>query len=89
MPARLPSFALPELPQAAFSAHIVQPQRMSNRMQTMFPSEFHRSLPQRLRQLRPMRPGAAKVIKTGVAAAQSDQEWALCFCCSIPADLGN
>jgi hypothetical protein len=36
---------------------------MSNRMQTMLPRQFYCRLPKRLRQLRPMRPRAAKLIK--------------------------
>ena len=43
--------------------HIVQPQRMSNRIQAVFPGKFARGLPQRLRELRPMRLRAAKLIK--------------------------
>ncbi len=43
--------------------HIVQPQRMSNRMQTVRPRQFYCRLPKRLRQLRPMRLCAAKLIK--------------------------
>jgi hypothetical protein len=36
---------------------------MSNRMQTVLPRQFYCRLPKRLRQLRPMRPTAAKLIK--------------------------
>jgi len=42
---------------------IVQPQRMSDRIHAMLPGQLHRSPLQRLRQLRPMRPGAAKLIQ--------------------------
>jgi hypothetical protein len=46
-----------------FQLHIIQPKRMSNRIQTMLPSQFHASLPKRFRQLRPSRLGAAKLIQ--------------------------
>jgi hypothetical protein len=36
---------------------------MSNRMLTVLPSQPYRGLPKRLRQFRPMRPTAAKLIK--------------------------
>jgi hypothetical protein len=39
---------------------------MSNRMQTVFPRQFYCGLPKRLRQLRPMRPTAAKLIKSSL-----------------------
>ncbi len=57
------------LPKIRYSAkpflqlHIIQPQRVSNRIQTMLPGQFHRGLPEWLRQLRSMRPGAAKLIQ--------------------------
>ena len=42
---------------------IVQPQRMSNRIHAVFPGQFHSGLPYGLRKLRPMWPGAAKLIQ--------------------------
>jgi hypothetical protein len=36
---------------------------MSDRIHAMLPGQLHRSPLQRLRQLRPMRPGAAKLIQ--------------------------
>jgi hypothetical protein len=49
--------------EALLQTHIVQPQRMSDRMQTVLPRQFYCGLPKRLRQLRPMRLHAAKLIK--------------------------
>lgn len=57
---------LPQLrnsPEPFLQLHIIQPQRVSNRIQTVLPRQFDGSLPQRLRQLRPSRLGAAKLIK--------------------------
>ncbi len=49
--------------ESLLQTHIVQPQRMSDRMQTVLPRQFYCGLPKRLRQLRPMRLRAAKLIK--------------------------
>ena len=68
---------------------IVQPQRMSDRIHTVFTGQFHRSLPQCLRELRPMGPGAPNSSNSLVATARSAPEWAMCFCGSILADLGD
>ena len=43
--------------------HVVQPQRVRDRIYAVLPGQFDRSLPQRLRQLRPPRLGAAKLIQ--------------------------
>jgi hypothetical protein len=49
--------------EAPLQPHVVQPQRMSNRMQTVLPRQFYRSLPQRFGNLRPVRLSTAKLIQ--------------------------
>jgi hypothetical protein len=68
---------------------IVQPQRMSYRIHTMLASQLHRSLPQRLRQLRPMWLSAARLIQLPLQLLDRTRNGRLRFCCSISADLGD
>jgi len=42
---------------------IVQPQRMSDRIHAVLPGQFHRSLPQRLRQPGPMRTATSELLQ--------------------------
>jgi hypothetical protein len=47
----------------SFQPHVVQPERVRDGIYAMLSGQLDRSLPQRLRQLRPLRLRAAKLIQ--------------------------
>jgi hypothetical protein len=60
---------------------------MSNGMQSVFPRQFYRGLPKRLRQLRPMRPTAAKLIKPLLQLRDRLGDTGSAFVIQLSADL--
>ena len=80
MPASAASFPRPRSSaEPLLQPHIVQPQRVRNRIHTVLPRQFHRRLPQRLRQLRPPRLRAPKLIQLVLQL----RDWfgnGVCFC---------